>query len=94
MNKSRAIKLNCSECSGNSPKEVSICSIFDCPLWQYRFGYPMKDKRFEKRMTAVKKNYPEEYQEMLNALSDYISDILNSPEIAHIRAFFERNLGI
>jgi hypothetical protein len=54
----------------------------------------MKDKRFKKRMATAKKNYPEEYQDMLSVLSDYISDRPNSPEIAHIRAFFKRNLGI
>lgn len=42
-------------------------------------------------MEAAKKNYKKDYQEMLNVLSDYISDMPNSPEIAQMRAFFEKN---
>lgn len=91
MNRARAIREYCFECSGDSPKEVTLCNIFDCPLWQYRFGYSMRDKRFKRRMEAAKKNYKKDYQDMLNVLSDYISDMSNSPEIAQILAFFEKS---
>ena len=64
MNKARAIKLNCLDCSGDSPKEVTLCHIVECPLWPFRFGYSTKDKRYKKRMESAKRNYPKEYQEI------------------------------
>jgi len=70
LNKSQAIRLNCLDCSGDSPKEVTICHIAHCPLWPFRFGYSTKDKRYKKRMGAAKRNYPEEYKEMLKLISD------------------------
>ncbi len=42
-------------------------------------------------MAAAKKNYKKDYQEVLNVLSDYLSDTPNSPEIAQIRAFLEKS---
>ncbi len=69
MNKSQAIKAKCHDCGG-SPKEVTLCQIVDCPLWQFRFGYSQKDKRYKKRMGAAERNYPEEYKEMLKLISD------------------------
>ena len=70
MNKSQAIRANCLDCSGVSPKEVTICHIVNCPLWPFRFGYSTKDKRYKRRMEAAKRNYPEEYKEMLKLISD------------------------
>ena len=93
MNRARAIREYCLDCSSDSPKEVTLCHLIDCPLYPYRFGYSMKDKRYKKRMKAAKKNYKKDYREMLNALSDYLSDTPNSPEIAQIRAFFEKTKG-
>lgn len=63
-NKSQAIRKYCLECSGGSPKDVTLCNIVDCPLWLFRFGYSVKDKRYQKRMEVAKRTYPEEYQEM------------------------------
>jgi len=34
----KAIRKNCLDCSGGSPKEVKLCHIEDCPLYQFRFG--------------------------------------------------------
>ena len=69
MNKSHAIKAKCHDCAG-SPKEVTLCHIVNCPLYPFRFGYSIRDKRFKKRMEAAKRNYPEEYKEMLKLISD------------------------
>ena len=90
MNKSQAIKKYCLECSGNSPKEVTLCHLVDCPLWQFRFGYSIKDKRYKKRMEAAKKKYPEEYREMLQILSEYTKTMPNLPEYVQIRAVLEK----
>jgi hypothetical protein len=34
----RAIRLKCLDCSGMSAKEVRLCPIQRCPLFEYRFG--------------------------------------------------------
>jgi len=34
----KAIRLNCLGCSAGSAKEVRLCYIPTCPLYQYRFG--------------------------------------------------------
>ncbi len=35
----RAIRAKCLDCSGGSRKEVKLCVIPDCTLFQYRFGH-------------------------------------------------------
>lgn len=69
--KSKAIKDNCLECSGDSPKEVTLCYIVDCSLWPFRFGYSSNDRRYSRRMEVAKRNYPEEFKEMQRLLSEY-----------------------
>ena len=57
MTKQRAIYLKCLDCSGSSPKEVTLCSLFDCPLWPYRCGYHISSGRYSERIrTAFSKN--------------------------------------
>ena len=90
MNKSQAIKLKCLDCAGDSPKEVTLCHIVDCPLWQFRFGYSTKDKRYKKRMEAAKRKYPEVYREMLQILSEYTENMANLPEYVQIHAVLEK----
>jgi len=34
----KAIRLKCLDCSNNSPCEVRLCPIKNCPLYLYRFG--------------------------------------------------------
>lgn len=63
MNKPLAIKTYCFECAGGSNKEVTLCVVFDCPLWEWRFGYPMKSKRFWQRMKTATVNYREDMAE-------------------------------
>lgn len=33
-----AIRANCVECSGGSPKLANECSLVRCPLWPFRMG--------------------------------------------------------
>ena len=93
MNKSQAIRLKCLDCMGDSPKEVTLCHIVDCSLWPIRFGYSMKDKRFNKRMGSAKKKYPKDYQEMVSALLEYLQDVPNLREKEHIRAVLGRKVA-
>jgi len=69
MNKSQAIRAKCLDCSG-SPKEVTLCHVVDCPLWPFRFGYSVKDKRYKERMETANRNHPEEYKEMFKLISE------------------------
>jgi hypothetical protein len=48
----RAIKLKCLECSGNA-KEVKLCTMSDCPLFEYRLGTNPGRKGIGGRKTAV-----------------------------------------
>ena len=77
VNRSQAIRQNCLDCSGGVKKEVTLCIIVTCPLWPFRFGYSQEDKRYNKRMAAAKKNYPDEYKDMMKLLSDYMKNSQN-----------------
>ena len=68
MSKTKAIRLKCLDCSGDSPKEATLCPVVDCPLWPYRFGYSMKDKRYKRRMKAAERKYPAEYLELVREI--------------------------
>lgn len=35
----KAIRLKCLECSAGSHKEVTLCPITDCELYQFRSGH-------------------------------------------------------
>ena len=40
----KAIRLRCLECSAGSIKEVRLCPVHDCELYQYRMGHNPKRK--------------------------------------------------
>ena len=46
----KAIRDHCLICAGGSAKEVTLCCVIDCPLWEWRFGdhsdTPVSKKRF------------------------------------------------
>ena len=87
MNRAQAIKQHCTECSGGTPKEVTLCHIVNCPLWPFRFGYSVKDRRFKKRMEAAKRKYPNEYQEVISLMREYAKNTPNLGEFVQIDAF-------
>lgn len=90
MNKSQSIKFKCRECE-EGPKGVTLCKDIGCSLWLYRFGHSPKNKLFRVRMEKAKRNYPKEYQELLELLSDYIKkgDIPFKKDLIDI--FFSKN---
>ena len=65
MTKSKAIKLHCFDCAGESQKEVTLCPVFDCPLWPFRFGNSPSAAAYKSRMMTAKANYSEDFSEML-----------------------------
>lgn len=64
MTRARAIAKHCFECAGNSHKEVTLCHIFDCPLWEYRTGQSLKSKAYQHRMRKAVKRYAKELKEL------------------------------
>jgi hypothetical protein len=84
MSKANAIKNKCLDCCCDSPKEVSLCQIVDCPLWPYRFGYSIRDKRYRIRMEAARRKYPDDYQEMLKLITEYAQNVPFLLQYVHI----------
>jgi len=62
MTKQKAIHSYCLDCSGNSHKEVTLCHLFDCPLWEYRCGCHIKSSRYKTRIESAFKRYKEEFE--------------------------------
>ena len=89
MSNAQAIKQKCLDCSGGAPKEVTLCLIVQCPIWPYRCGYSLRDKRYKERMEATEKKYPKEYQELLEELSRNKEKQSNSSENEQIDDFKE-----
>jgi hypothetical protein len=74
INRSKAIRIYCHECAGGNNKEVTLCTVLNCPLWPWRFGCEMKSPLFSARMNLAQKNYPEEFEEAY-------SDAFSSPTL-------------
>jgi len=64
MTRQRAIYLKCLDCSAGSPREVTLCTAFDCPLWEYRCGYHISAKAYEKRVKAAFSKNIEEIKDL------------------------------
>lgn len=64
MNRTRAIKEHCFDCAGENDKEVGLCCLFDCPLWQYRTGHDLKSKTYQNRMLRYKTSCAEDLERM------------------------------
>lgn len=59
----KRIAMKCLGCAG-SAKEVTLCHLFDCPLWAVRFGCTMKSKVYEERIRAAEKNFTRDVKEL------------------------------
>ena len=60
MTPMKAIRAKCLQCSNDSPKEVKLCPIKDCPLYAFRFG----------KNPNIKREYtPEQLEEMKKRLA-------------------------
>ena len=60
MTRQKAIHLKCLECSGNIAKDVTLCILFDCPLWQFRCGCSVDTTRYRNRIENAFKKYPKD----------------------------------
>ena len=59
MTKQAAIRKHCLECAGDSRKEVSLCHLFDCPLWPWRTGTHTTSKTYVARINKTLESCPE-----------------------------------
>jgi hypothetical protein len=64
MNRTKAIKINCLDCAGETAKEVLLCPVFDCPLWNFRLGPDSGTAAYRRRMEVALTNYAEDVAEM------------------------------
>ena len=44
INRSKAIRLKCLDCTCNQTAEITNCDIKSCPLWRYRTGKEEQDE--------------------------------------------------
>lgn len=63
-NKLKCIRDFCLACAGDSHKEVSLCHLTDCHLWEYRTGNHVSSPVYKRRMATAAKNYPEDVREL------------------------------
>ena len=62
----KAIRNRCLWCCGDSKKEVSLCTVTRCPLWEYRNGKnPNRKKRefTEEQKQAVRERFAKAREE-------------------------------
>ena len=60
MTPMKAIRAKCLQCSNESPKEVKLCPVTDCPLYDFRSG----------KNPNIKREYtPEQLEEMKKRLA-------------------------
>ena len=59
----KAIQKKCLDCSVTS-KDVTLCYIFDCPLWEFRTGYHISTKAYKVRMNGALERYQDELNEL------------------------------
>ena len=46
VNRAKAIRLKCLDCMVYQPKEVKLCTDYNCPLWRYRMGKEEQDELY------------------------------------------------
>jgi|GEM_PF-1616675 len=70
------------DCMAESPTEVLLCDSLDCPLWPYRFGFSVNDKRFTAKLQRIRENYPDQFEELKKGVRNAIKIAENSQKIA------------
>ena len=75
LTKQKAMAKYCKDCSGGSAKEVTLCLLFDCPLWEYRCGYHMSSNGYKPRIQTAFRKYKSDVKE-LKAMGYLIGNFL------------------
>lgn len=64
MTRNKAIHDHCYDCAGSNTNEVTLCPVFDCPLWRYRTGTDITSKRYLTRITKAFKNLDGSFRDL------------------------------
>lgn len=48
----KAIREKCLDCCCGQPKEVKLCPVTKCPLYEFRFGHTKREMSEEARQKA------------------------------------------
>ena len=80
MTKQDAIRLHCLECAGDSRKDVTLCHLFDCPLWPWRTGTHISSGTYAERISKALVNYPEDVAELVKLGTDVSRFTVKSAE--------------
>jgi len=67
MTKGKAIKLFCLDCAGGTAKEVTLCGIADCPLWEHRLGCSPRTVQYRARVAGALRAHPGLVKELRGA---------------------------
>ena len=67
MTKGKAIKLFCRDCAGGTAKEVTLCGIADCPLWEHRLGCSPRTRQYQTRVAGALRAHPGLVKELREA---------------------------
>jgi len=62
-NSSTCIKRHCLDCAGSN-KEVTLCHVFGCSLWQRRTGSHTSSAVYKTRMETAFKNNATAWKEL------------------------------
>jgi hypothetical protein len=65
MTKQRAIRKFCLACSGESVKDVALCTDPKCVLWPWRLGYGPKSLQSRRAMESIRDRYPQDVADLL-----------------------------
>ena len=79
--KLKCIRDYCLDCAGGSAKEVTLCHVFDCPLWEYRTGTHISSQAYKRRMERAFSRYPEEFAEIEALMGQKKAVFLSSQSI-------------
>jgi len=94
MTRAKAIRLHCLDCGGCT-KEVTLCQVFNCALWGYRFGSHYESEGPKKRMDGAKIRYAKEFAEIGSLLrennNEYADKIQDSKIKRHVLKLYATN---
>lgn len=64
INRSKAIRMKCLDCTCDQPSEVRKCPATNCPLWRYRMGKEENDefKPVRKKAEKTNENLDEDFE--------------------------------
>jgi hypothetical protein len=63
LQRDQAVRLHCLECAGENSTEVTLCPCTACPLWGFRMGNILNNKKARDRFEEYQEREPKEFEE-------------------------------